>query len=55
MRVGAWLLVRKRRFRIWKIGNTREQPVFGLVFKEPWFDIGSLEELERARKEFGKE
>lgn len=31
----------------------KKEPVFGKVFLERWIDIGSLEELERARKEFG--
>ncbi|MFQ5648123.1 MAG: nucleotidyltransferase family protein [Candidatus Aenigmatarchaeota archaeon] len=29
----------------------KRQPVYGMVFREKWFDIGSLEELERARRE----
>ena len=28
--------------------------VYGVIFKEKWFDIGSFEQLEKARKEYGK-
>ncbi len=31
----------------------KREAVFGYSFKKPWFDIGSLEMLEQARKELG--
>jgi len=32
----------------------KREPVYGKVFLEEWIDIGSFEELERARREWGK-
>ena len=31
----------------------QREPVYGMAFKEEWFDIGSFEQLEEARKYFG--
>jgi glucose-1-phosphate thymidylyltransferase len=33
--------------------HTKEE-VYGYVTSEPWYDIGSLEQLETARQEFRK-
>lgn len=30
----------------------KQEEVYGHVYSEPWYDIGSLEQLEKARKEF---
>jgi len=36
-------------FITWLINNTE---IFGYIFKEDWFDIGSFEQLEEAREKY---